>query len=99
MPVVTITSNNPNVTLSISQKTSTGFKVVTSKTVSNLSFDWIAMAKVDLENNSQLSEEDIIAYKKQMQMIVSESIKQQMRDWTKEQTRNVKESIKQKPLN
>ncbi len=52
IPVVTLTSNNPNVTLSIIEKTSTGFKVVTSQTAANLNFDWIALAKVQSTNAS-----------------------------------------------
>jgi hypothetical protein len=51
LPVVTVTSNNPFVTLSVTEKTSRGFKVVASAAVSNLSIDWIAMAKVKTENS------------------------------------------------
>ncbi|MFT7611371.1 MAG: hypothetical protein ACI9J3_000314 [Parvicellaceae bacterium] len=44
-PVVTITSNNPNVTISIVEKTSTGFKVKVSQATEGLTVDWIAMGK------------------------------------------------------
>ena len=42
------------------------------------------MAKVDPDKN-QLSQEEIIAYKKQKQLIVSDNIKQQMKDWAKKE--------------
>jgi len=45
IPVVTITSNNPSVVISVSEKTTSGFKVIVSKTAPGLQFDWIAMAK------------------------------------------------------
>ena len=45
IPVVTITSNNPNVTISVVEKNATGFKVIVSSSVTGLQFDWIAMAK------------------------------------------------------
>ncbi|MDX2360789.1 MAG: hypothetical protein QNK23_08275, partial [Crocinitomicaceae bacterium] len=45
IPVVTITSNNPNVVISVVEKTATKFKVVVSAAAANLQFDWIAMAK------------------------------------------------------
>ncbi len=51
IPVVTLSSNQPNTNLSIIEKTSTGFKVVSSN--SNVIIDWIAMAKV---NSSQSQE-------------------------------------------
>jgi hypothetical protein len=48
LPVVIITSNNPSITLSIIKKNRSGFKVVSSSdsSVSNLSFDWVAMIKI-----------------------------------------------------
>ncbi len=45
VPLITITSNNPAVTLSIAKKSVKGFKVVASEDVSKLKFDWIAMYK------------------------------------------------------
>ena len=51
LPVITVTSNNSSVTLSVTEKTSKGFKVVSSTAVSNLSIDWIAMAKVKTESS------------------------------------------------
>ncbi len=45
IPLITITSNNPAVILSIAKKNVNGFKVVVSKDVSKLKFDWIAMYK------------------------------------------------------
>ena len=52
-PVVTLTSNNANVVLSITEKNDRGFKVVASKSVDNVSFDWIAMAKVKDYSNQE----------------------------------------------
>jgi hypothetical protein len=54
VPIVTVSSNNPNVYLSISEKNDKGFKVLiseTSTTVNKISFDWIAMAKSVTEEN------------------------------------------------
>jgi hypothetical protein len=45
IPVITVTTNNPNVVLSIVEKTGTKFKVKASTQVNNLNFDWIALAK------------------------------------------------------
>lgn len=50
LPVITVTSNNSSVTLCVIEKTTTGFKVKASSTVSNLSIDWIAMTKVKTNN-------------------------------------------------
>ncbi len=88
IPIVTITSNNPNVNLSITEKTNKGFKVVVSQPVINLSFDWIAMAKVDV-NNNKLTEEEIIAYKKKNHLLVPEKEKQKMKNWAKEENARV----------
>ncbi|MFT5859064.1 MAG: hypothetical protein ACI865_001160 [Flavobacteriaceae bacterium] len=45
IPVVTITSNNPAVTISVVEKRATQFRVVVSQATPGLQFDWIAMAK------------------------------------------------------
>lgn len=45
LPVITLTSNNASITLSVTEKTPEGFKVTASAAVSNLSIDWIAMTK------------------------------------------------------
>lgn len=55
IPVVTLTSNNANVVLSIVEKNEKGFKVVASSTAPNLTFDWIAMAKVKQTNQNSAS--------------------------------------------
>ncbi|HIA06417.1 MAG TPA: hypothetical protein EYN71_06915 [Flavobacteriales bacterium] len=46
LPVVTVTSNNPSVVLSVTEKDKDGFKVVASKSTANLTFDWMAIMKV-----------------------------------------------------
>ncbi len=88
IPIVTITSNNPNINLSITKKTNKGFKIEASQSVANLSVDWIAMAKVDVDNNN-LTKEEIIAYKKKHNLLVPEEEKQKMKNWAKEESRRV----------
>ncbi len=46
LPVITVTSNNPSVQISVIEKSKNGFKIKTLSSVSNVSFDWIAMAKI-----------------------------------------------------
>jgi len=46
LPVVTVTSNNPSVVLSVTEKDKDGFKVAASKSTANLTFDWMAIMKV-----------------------------------------------------
>jgi hypothetical protein len=50
-PVIALTSNNPNVNISVTEKNSEGFRVQVSEYVQNLSFDWIAISKVNNKNN------------------------------------------------
>ncbi|RKZ28992.1 hypothetical protein DRQ36_09600, partial [bacterium] len=45
-PIITITPNCPSVVLCITEKTSNGFKVVGVSGDGELSFDWIAMARI-----------------------------------------------------
>ena len=84
-PIVTITSNNSNITMSIIEKNNTGFKVKVSELVNNLTFDWIAMAKVEVKTVN-MSDEEIIRYKKQKQLIVSDADKHKVKDWDKART-------------
>ena len=53
IPVVTLTSNNSSVILSVSEKTSKGFRVIASEANNDLSLDWIAIAKINNQNTSQ----------------------------------------------
>lgn len=46
VPVVTVTADEPGVSLSVTKKDARGFKVVTSGTRLGFHFDWIAMARV-----------------------------------------------------
>lgn len=79
IPVVTITSNNPAVVLSVRKKTNKGFYVVASKSVTGLSFDWIAMAKVA---NAEATENAIPAHLKD-QLNVPESTKNMLFEYYK----------------
>jgi hypothetical protein len=58
LPVITVTSNDPGVTLSVIEKSSNGFKVLSSSD-KNVSFDYIAMAKV--KNTMTEKKEEISA--------------------------------------
>ena len=49
-PTVTLTANKPDVTLYISEQTNKGFKIVVEGNPENLKINWIAMAKVDAQN-------------------------------------------------
>lgn len=51
-PVVTITSNNPNVVISVVEKNASQFKVKVSEVVQGLQIDWIAMAKKQVINET-----------------------------------------------
>ncbi len=105
IPVVTITSNNPQVTISIVGKTKKGFKVLTSDYVNNLSFDWIAMTKIDIKTT--LTNEEINKIKKENNLIVSGEDKQKLKKFeanknqhleTIKAKRKVKKNIKTKTV-
>lgn len=51
-PIITVTSNNPEINVSISRKTKRGFLIVASEEVTNLSVDWIAMGKTNITNDN-----------------------------------------------
>jgi hypothetical protein len=52
IPVITLTSNKNDTTLSIIKKTNKGFEVQASKITENLQFDWIALAKNRVKSNN-----------------------------------------------
>lgn len=53
VPMVTVTSYNPDITLSLKEKSSKGFTIISSTTVNNpVAFDYIAMAKIPTANTS-----------------------------------------------
>lgn len=84
IPVVAVTSSDPAVTLSVTEKTSTGFKIVSSKPVQTLAFDWIAMAKIQLD--SQINTEDkfnSISPDLKNKLVVPEHTKQLLIDYYK----------------
>ena len=84
-PVVTVTSNDPMVILSITEKTNTGFRVVTSKNVSNVSFDWISMAKSGLINKLSIDSnaKDSIDPSLKIQLDLPDDLKNQQIDYYK----------------
>ena len=48
IPIVSVTPNCPSVVLCVSEKTEKGFKVIGVSGNGDFSFDWIAMAKVEI---------------------------------------------------
>jgi hypothetical protein len=56
IPIIVVTSNDPNIIISVIDKTLVGFKIITSQNVSNLSFDWIAMSKIEIIDNDYENE-------------------------------------------
>jgi hypothetical protein len=82
LPVITVTSNTPGVTLSIVEKTATGFKVVSS--ASAVSFDYIAMAKV---KNTMVEKREAVPAATLQRMQVSAGEKAQVQNyWNSLQT-------------
>ncbi len=70
IPVITITPNSPGVVLCITKKTADGFKVVGNSGNSNFSFDWIAMAKVDIKisDSKETDHIDDVFYRKSFEI-------------------------------
>jgi len=70
IPVITVTPNRPGVVLCITKKTANGFKIVGVSGNSNFSFDWIAMAKVDVKiSDSEETEHiDDVFYRKSFEI-------------------------------
>lgn len=81
-PVVTLTGNTEGITLTVVEKTAKGFKVKASSSNANLSFDYVAMAKVDAgmptENKAEISAD----LKKGLE--IDPSVKQQIRKYWEE---------------
>jgi hypothetical protein len=80
LPAITITSNNPLVTISITQKTIKGFKVEVSENQPDLSFDWIAMAKIE-SAEKKISDDELHLLKQENNMIVTENEKYLFKNW------------------
>lgn len=57
LPVITLTSNQPDVVLSVTEKNEDGFMITASKEVDELMVDWIGYAKVVHEGNSEKQSE------------------------------------------
>jgi hypothetical protein len=93
-PIITVTPNQSGVSLSIIETTSTGFKVVSTGNISNITFNWIAMAKVSteqIENEKQPISQEFLN-----QLKVDENIKDNIREyWAKQMEKNQGESKQQ----
>ncbi len=87
LPVVTVTSNDPSVTLSVVEKNATGFKVVSSSDKA-VTFDYIAMAKVKnlLEQPKEAISADVMN-----RIRVSDGVKEKVKNyWNTELPENQK---------
>ena len=83
-PIITVTPNQTGVWLSVTETTSKGFKVVASGNNSSVTFNWIAMAKVNIEqkeDKTQLISQELIR-----QLKVDDTKKAMIRDYWKKQT-------------
>ncbi len=77
LPVVTVTTNDLNVSVSITEKTAEGFKVSVSSLSPGLTIDWIAMAKVQIKDEGNPS--DKLDPELLQQLEVSEEFKAERR--------------------
>ncbi len=77
IPVVTLTSNLPGVTLSITEKNAQGFRVVSSS-AQNVTFDYIAMAKV---KNTMTEKKEDIAPEVMSRIRVSDDVKTKVKNY------------------
>jgi len=79
IPAVTITTNSPNTNVYISKQTNKGFNIVVEGNDSNLMINWMAMAKVDNDQDSD-NFKNSISPGLYNQLNVSESIKDRARN-------------------
>ncbi|MCW3127286.1 MAG: hypothetical protein JWO03_2944 [Bacteroidetes bacterium] len=77
IPSVTVTSNTPGTTLAITEKTSKGFKVVSSS-LQAVSFDYIAMAKV---KNNMAEKKEAIPSEVMSRVHVSDDVRTKAKGW------------------
>ena len=69
LPVITITSNSPDVVLYVSEKSTEGFSVINTFGKTDINFDWSAFAKVEIktETNS-LDHLDNVFYRESFEL-------------------------------
>ncbi|MCW3127288.1 MAG: hypothetical protein JWO03_2946 [Bacteroidetes bacterium] len=84
IPVVTVTSTIPGVSLSVTETKADRFKVVRSGDAPAAAFNWIAMAKVDLKQDTK-TEDQTLSPALASQLKVDESKKAAMREFWKQQ--------------
>ena len=82
LPVVTLTGNTEGITLTVTEKTAKGFKVKASSASANLSFDYVAMAKVDVVAENKANAEVPAELKKSLE--IDPSTKQKIRKYWEE---------------
>jgi len=82
--VVTVTSNNPEINISITRKSRRGFTIVTSENTTNLLIDWIAMGKsITSSNNPIITTESHIDSNLKSQLEISKTEKQRVINFQK----------------
>lgn len=91
LPVITVTANQPNVTVSVTEKSSRGFKVVSS--IPNVTFDYIAMARV---KNALEEKKEPIAPEVMNRIRVSEQSKAMVKEYWEKQPEELKKYEEQK---
>ena len=95
IPVVTVSSTAPGVSLSVTETRADRFKVVRSSDAPAAAFNWIAMAKVDLKQDTK-TEDQAISPVMMAQLKVDESKKSAIRGyWKSQMERNQAEAAKQ----
>ena len=88
IPIITLTGNKSYINLSIIEKTPTGFRVKASQLDNQLSFDWIAVAKVNNKNINQ--RESIIPNNIKDKLEVPQEIKNQIINFYNTTDANIK---------
>jgi hypothetical protein len=83
LPVITVTANNLSATIIVTEKTPKGFKVKASRDISNLKFDWMAMAKVKTKASFLSRKDSSISIDLLQQLKVPESTKQTLIEYYK----------------
>jgi len=96
IPVITVTSSNSLVQLSVVEKSQKGFKVKTNIPVSDLTFDWIAITKIKVgtlksQNESYSSQIPLSLYER---LRIPESTKTKMIEFYKNLKINTKTTKK-----
>jgi hypothetical protein len=89
LPVVTVTSNDPSVTLSVTYKSASGFKVVSS-VAKPVTFDYIAMAKV---KNTLVHAKEEISAETMSRIKVDQSSKDKVIQYWKDEPKREEERV------